>query len=739
MMVRRDPSLRLHHDVVNRVISGVGILCRLIDWTHDPLRSFRHRLAEVGGGEPLPLMSFVDPEHGYGTDGRRHPPVGQVFAGSDPPTHTQARRHGASETHAHALWHKLNLRLLDEAARLKRTTSVLSDEMLANFQSPPHEAMPSSLDVIFRLSARGDSAIAFGDFIVAIDTAVGPPAGRLYSRFGVADPTIRDLCSAICAAEQELTEGALHAEVCLSTDSQLDNTISRFNEYGNEIVVDSSYGGAGHIPIRELWVSVRNGRVVLTHGRNGDVVLAHVTQSVNTEEAAELQVKRVLALVASQPCFRSLRWDWGVLEAAPFLPRVEYSGTILSLARWNFNAADRSAWTDVILLEYIDRQEIPDHVTMIEVGRQGLALDLRVPAMRRLVLRQLGLGNDVSVVELWPALNESAVQSADGSYCHDFILPLVLKHVGKSAYRRGAPDIASRSPLVPRADSKWHCFCLYCGESVMEAALADFITGFGAARGSLVEAWYFTRAQDDRPHIRLRMKASYSASSDLVMSSLAACSDALSKGKIVDFTLTAHFDEESRYGGERSCSAIRDLAAAESQAFLDVLLNDSSSLTDENRVLLIAVGTIHVLNELLEHDGKRILHVLERLLANFMGEVEATGELAAISPRVFRRNRAFIEALYWRNVDSASYNEVLGRFLYEVASGAAQLAMRLARIKAEDRLERTVDRMAPSIVHMLANRVFRFEQRAHELLAYQVALKLQRSLLAREASATQQR
>jgi thiopeptide-type bacteriocin biosynthesis protein len=730
--IRRGGSLQVNQAVADCVLSAVAVLARLKEQEPDPLKEFRTRLLTDYADAPVQLLTLLDPEYGFNIDGHRRPPVGDLL--------TQIQLTNSDEqlfeTPKHLPQvndrHQLNLSLLDEALRNEKTSVCLDDNMLAAFNLPTDDWLPQSLGVVFRLAANSDADIDAGRFTVSIETCSGPSAARLFSRFAHFDKDISDLLTIIASEEKRHNPHAIHAEISSYVSTSLSNTLIRVNSYDAEIVVDAFNDASYQIPVRDIWVRLRDRQVILTHGRDGQEIVPHATHAVNVDMAGALEVYRFLSVVAAQPGFQSLRWNWGVLEEAPFLPRVEYKNSILTCAQWNIRADSNRLLNDELLCRDLERLKVPHLVAIIENNSEGLMLDLRTPICRALLLQELRTKANVRLVEFFPLPENTALRSAEGGYIHDFILPLVrtksikpVRQISSLAETTSSASPVKSSNIFPPG-SRWLYIRLYCGESVADSilinAIAPLINKFRSE--FQIDRWHFLRETDPAHHIRLRFRTRASVNSIALLPHVFSVFNPLvATGILTHFEFATYIPETVRYGGDVALEAVENFFTQDSDTHIALLRHYGDDLSDEMRVLLAAIGTVHFMKDLLP-DKNYAASIISQLSSTFAIDFKNEKILRSLSSSLIRRHKSTLCDLVGNMWNSSPELYELGNILTNRRIHAHHLRARLTLLAAESRLQSPVEQIAKSVIHISSNRLFRFAQRQHEAVSYRIARKL---------------
>src|SRR5262249_17485757 len=139
-------------------------------------------------------------------------------------------------------------------------------------------APPDVFQAMIALARTADGELRLG-----VGSVGGPPGATLLGRFCHSDPALHEVVTANIAAEHGLRPDAVFAEAVHLADGRLANISARPVLREHEIVYLGRSGApADHqLPMTDLLVSVRDGRVVLRSRSLGREVVPRLTNAHN--------------------------------------------------------------------------------------------------------------------------------------------------------------------------------------------------------------------------------------------------------------------------------------------------------------------------------------------------------------------------------------------------------------------------------------------------------------------------
>jgi thiopeptide-type bacteriocin biosynthesis protein len=637
------------------------------------------------------------------------------------------------------------LRLLNETLAAGNRELELTAANIKALEAPAPLPLPGAFAATASIAAASDEALQRGQFRVVLHGAEGPSGARLLARCCEASPELHSLVAEHLCAEEALDPEAVYAEVVHLPDARLGNVVRRpvLRAYEIPYLGRSGAPPERQIALNDLLVSVRGGEVVLRSTRLARRVIPRQTSGHRDWDPASPLLIRFFGAVQRQGVCATLRWDWGPLAAAPFLPRVTSGRLVLSRARWrvggdeaaSLSAEDGSArWCAVQAWRGV--RGLPRFVAL--AGEEGeLPFDLDNALSVDTLVHLLSTGADSVLVECLPEPGEMAVRGPEGRFVHELIVPFV----------RPAPLPCDRPPSNPQRfaarprlqrqfppGGEWLYAKLYTGPALADRVLRTAVDAViaEARREGWIDRWFFIRYGDPDWHIRLRMHGHPELLYANVLPLLHRLIGPLvEQGTVLRIQIDTYEREIERYGGAGGMVLSERLFEADSDAAMAIMRASAGPEGLDARWRLAIAGIDGLLDDLgFELPRKTVL--LRRGAEALAQELDLSAAFRRATGQRYRAERTSLQALIGGG-GGGSPNLAAGFAAFTRRSAdLADVIAGLKRLERAGRLDRSLEEIARSYVHMHVNRLLRSSHRLHEFILYDWLCRLYAAQEARE-------
>lgn len=758
-MVKPAPEAVLGQQVIREIKNGIELFHRMVSQPSQSLSRFREDFTKRYESREIPLVEALDEEIGigFGSSSENTPLLKDVAVFSP------ARNSGEYSPRQDFLLQKLCHALQSGSKEIELTKDDV--EKLSSKSPPP---LPDGIETIVTLVAKSTESLNKGDFKIIWNGASGPCGARMLGRFCHADENLRAHVENLLRSEEAHRPDAIYAEVVHQAEGRIGNILARpvLREYEIAFLGDSGAAHDKQIPVTDLTVSVREGRVCLRSKSLNKEVIPRITNAHNYGWGS-LGIYRFLCSLQDQNVASGLGWSWESLSNAPFLPRVTYGKLVLSLARWNIPKDELKKLgekKDVerfrAVREWRKERDLPRYVLLTD-GDNMLPLDLQNPLCVDSFVTLVRERGGIILTEQFPNPDELCVYSPEGAFVHELIVPFVKtdgetrRHRDSENESRFSNNLVKETPILETETSLRHCVTaslrlnakrrfapgsewlyikLYTGTSTTDQILRDTIVEIKekVIEAKLADSWFFIRYGDPDWHLRLRFHGKPNDLQRKVLPEIQkAIEPLIEEGKIWRVQIDTYEREVERYGGSAGIEIAEQIFHADSEAALEIIemLEPGDAGLDE-RWRLVCAGMDFLLNDF-GFNLQEKHSILQRARDGFFQEFGGEKYLAIQLGDKFRKERKDLsELLEYKDGHPLSPGvDVFRRrsfFFKKIFSELRELE------QAGGRLTASLHDLALSYLHIHANRLLRSAQRQQELVIYDLLFRYYDSLLARE-------
>ncbi|WP_223560329.1 lantibiotic dehydratase family protein [Chryseobacterium lathyri] len=306
------------------------------------LEKFKKAFNERFEGEEVPLMYVLDVEVGIGYKQDNsakglHPYLEDLQLSTS--KKNQNLHIELSPVHA-ILNEKLQNALLEDWYKIE-----LSDDDFKDFEVN-WDDLPDTIAFLTEIISDNNQEKLF------LNTSTGSSAANLLGRFCSERSELQTLSKVIAKKEQELNSDYMLAEIVHLPEARIGNLIRRptLRQYEIPYLAQSVLPKENQIPVNDLYISLKNERIVLRSKKQNKEIKPYLTNAHNYS-GNTLPVYHFLSDLYSQDIRKGLYFTWGGLEDIyKFLPRVEYRNIILSKAQWKVTEKD------IISFDLLDKE-----------------------------------------------------------------------------------------------------------------------------------------------------------------------------------------------------------------------------------------------------------------------------------------------------------------------------------------------------------------------------------------------
>lgn len=713
---------QLNNKLAGSIRKGIEVLNRLSPYgEHYNLGQFKQAFLLRYERQEVPLLEALDIEAGLGypvMDGLSGNVSGLV---DDILTYPE-------QGNKQITWNQRQQFLLDKylhAIAHDEYEIYLEDEELQEFKLE-WETMPDTLALLGRVVEKAEHK---NDLERVYFNLVSCGATNLIARFTDLDPSFYDLAAEIAQKEQDLQPNAILAEI-VHLPFGAENVVSRtaFRAYEIPFLSASSVEASHQVPVQDLYLSVRNNRIILRSKRLNKEIIPRLSNA-HAYFKNTLSVYHFLSDLQYQGERLGLGFSWGELsDHYKFLPRVCYRNLIFSRATWQFLKTELDDFykkEGEELRQAIEawrtKWRIPQYAVLAESDLE-LFIDFKNDFCIAAFLHGIRKLKTVKIVEFIQSTEQGTIEDQQQrSYTNEFLM----------AFTRKAPKLRpqiplsapEKSPAIQREfalGSEWLYFKIYTGTKTTDTILTDAIRPIVTVlkdRG-YIDQWFFIRYADPKSHLRLRFHLKDTRFLSEVLQLLHPCFQHLLQNKLAwNIQADTYRRELERYGYE-AIELAEELFFHDSESTIQVVEMHEFGLIDEQTRWLYGIKAMDILLDAFGLDITQKMDLMKHLKTNFQAEFKLDKPGRKQLKEKYKKNQQLIQQILTTDALHLATWQELQPLLIHYTKAIHPIAATLANKAKTGKLPINLGDLMGSLVHMLCNRLFKAKQRKHEMVLY---------------------
>jgi lantibiotic biosynthesis protein len=739
---------QVSHNIIDELNKTISFLDRITSIVDRPnLKKFKEAFEKQYESEEIPLLVVLDADVGIGY------PVNEQTYLDNSPLLNNLNLHFQKPDEVlpkFDRWSKFIFTKYLTAIDNRSIEIDLKDEDLGAFfkvESDIPNRLPNSAYSICNVLSESSEELDKGNFMIYHDGTSGPSAGDLIGRFCFMDHQLKDLTIKAIKKEETFDTDCIYAEIVHIPQSRLGNVSMRpvLREYEIPILTFPTVDQEHTIPLSDLMVSVKNGKILLRSKRLGRQVIPRLTTAHNFS-LSTVSYYYFLCELQYQDTKGYLSWNWGLLKELPFLPRIRYNKTILSKATWRISVENLTKEKNVsnselgtLIKIYFEKNNLPNSVT-ISQGDNQLLINIENDYCLRILSSELKKYRNLELKECLFNSSNLFVNGAGGGYTNELIIPLT-KNIGQTltntSHQSVLDSVAAKRMFLP--GSEWYFVKIYCGVKTADKVLVDVVKPLIDelfAQGKILK-WFFIRYADPDHHIRIRFFGEgnfYARVTKMLNTALAPYVES----NLIRKVQTDTYNRELERYGATNMENSETVFFFDSLATLQILSLLEGDEGDDLR-WQFAIKGVNDLLDAFQYATCTKRNLMSWLSTNFANEFkfesqESKKQLGA----KYRECRPAIDSVLRKSVDAENeWYEVWDIFKQRYES-ISQCASEILKLSAENKLSVGLNDLVASYIHMFLNRFLRSKQRMQEMIIYDMLHQHYKSELARQNKATGQ-
>ncbi len=725
--IKKPLSCTLHYSVASEVRKGLEVLNRLSSSRGNVgIEEFKSAFLERYDSAEVPLAQALDDEIGIGYPVKRNriKMNGQIL--NTLPFNT------ARNTENRIVWDAKNQFILEkliQATKSELYELVLMDKDIAQFESD-WTNVPDTFSVLISIIKGTDSQDqATGEIYLA--GTMGKGAARFIGRFTHSDPSINEVAKDITRYEQELDPERLHCEIAyLPSRFRVANVINRSNlrDYEIPLLSNSSVPHANQVPLRDIYISVKENRLILRSKSLNKEIVPKLS-SMHNHFSDSLSLYQFLCDFDTQDTRFIHRFDWGVLEKLPFLPRVKYRNLILREAMWNLEKKDIVALKNLnldkrrVAVEKLrQRLKLPRYVLFV-VHDNKLLIDLESDFSLDLFVQLGSRQSDILLEEFLFDTDQALVKDEKQRlYTHEIALSFVRKKEAVSSplsWKHFDDKFIKRSFIL---GDDWLYYKIYLGNKTADRVLQEVLDPLAQyfIEEGWIDQWFFIRYADPDFHLRVRWRLNEKRYINEILTRLKThLTEYMDLGFIWKVQVDTYQREVERYGVE-TMQLLEKFFHLDTRNIL--LYYKNLREREEDKETCNLLFSLFYLDTLLSHFGctlPRKMALMEVAKTDFAQRLQADSKTFKVAGARYKKYEQEVHKIL--NGNYAELSEGWQHAIDVVFSQITNHKNIYEEIGAEVSQpgnEMVSNQLLGSIIHMSLNRLYPSNANYYELIVY---------------------
>lgn len=687
------------------------------------LKAFKENYFKRYEEKEMPLLSVLDTETGIGY---LNTPKNQDIT----PLIDDIALPAQGKSQTSIAWNELEQLLYRKAVNSTTNSIEILDEDVKGFEAN-WDNLPPSFPIMFKILSENE---------LFIESCGGSSAVNLLGRFANGNAVINNLAKEIADKEQELDENVAFAEVVHLPDNRIGNILLHppFRAYEIPYLSTASTDEAHTLDLSDLYVSVRNNKVILRSKKLNKIVIPRLSNAHNYSRNA-LPAYQFLCDLQNQNKRGGLFFHWGGLgKVLQKFPRVTYKNSILSLAQWNIK---RSDVTDILnaddlkktelIANFLRKWDIPRYVVLAE-GDNELFIDFQNKNLVNIWLEYIKK-HTATILKEFIHSTYGVTNSISGQNFSNQVIAVVQSK--KPSYQnltlKKAPAL-----LVKRSfslGSEWLYFKIYCGVRSADKILTDVIKPVidELEADKCIDKWFFIRYSDPDFHLRVRIHINDIKQVGRVILAFNHYAEGYQKSGTIWKIQNDTYNREIERYGSNSIETIESIFYRDSAAVLK-MLSVVQNNEQENFRWMWAIKSVDELLKSFDISLDRRFELVDSLRESFAKEFNSNKFLKVQLDSKYRQHRSKLDKwLVNDNLLLDNPNELdTIRALFERSHNSRALVSDINNMQLHGSLEVNVPNLLASFIHMTINRTVTSQARVHEMIIYDFMSRLYKSAIA---------
>lgn len=622
-------------------------------------------------------------------------------------------------------------------ARLKNQFEVeITDEDFKG-AGPEMNDLPPTLCANFSMYAKDKFILSY---------IGGSCAANMLGRFAGGDKRVLEICEEIIAHEDSFYPDKIIAEIAHLPESRTGNILMRpsFRKYEIPYLATPSVDAAHVIDVADLYVSVSGTHVTLRSKKLGKEIIPRLTNAHNFSYNA-LPIYQFLCDLQAQNLRTGFGFHWGAFASFyQFKPRAVYKNVILKEATWDLRSDDIKELSDkgfdVELIEKFRAKWLLPEAVLLTDSDNTLLVEFNSKESVNTFLSTIKKRPSFTLTEHIFDLTNPAVTDKKNQPFENEFLAFIKNNSKPTDYIRKRVESKQSIQRYFPVGSEWMYYKIYTGSKTADHVVAEFIKPVTEKLldEGVIDKWFFIRYSDPDKHIRVRFHLSDLKKYGILINTLSERFNQLLDTKLAWKIQTDTYAREIERYGSLTMELCENIFWQDSVFIANVVNSIEGDEGEKIRWITGFRATDELLNAV-GFDLEKKKAFMSRLADSFGREHGAGKGLRVLLDKRFRTLRQDVELNMDRANDEESDIKLIWDFLTEKTTRAQPYMDKIRALHEKNELDTDFEGLMGSLIHMLLNRLFKSQQRTHELVVYDLLHAYYKSMLARRGKAPKEK
>lgn len=278
---------------------------------------------------------------------------------------------------------------------------------------------------------------------------------------------------------------------------------------------------------------------------------------------------------------------------------------------------------------------------------------------------------------------------------------------------------------------KWIYYKLYCGPKTADEILTQVIKPVSQElmEKDIIDKWFFIRYSDPKLHLRVRFHYNNPENIYNIINLINNAAEPYIKNDLLWSVQIDTYQREIERYGSNTIELAEELFFHDSEmivSFIDMIEGDEGEII---RWLFALRAIDNLLDDFL-YTEERKLKLLEGLKEGFGKEFGMNKMLKLQLDKKFRNNRQLINDFFKEKYGSENIEDLIS-LLNQKSSKIRYITQKILEKENKNTLDRSLNDLMGSYIHMLMNRLFKSKQRMHEMVIYDFLFRYYKSRIAK--------